>query len=429
MDRYITRERKINPNQPEHLTGNQMIEFSPTSAGNNITMNQPNPGYQYTGGNYMQNVDSPGNPPAFNMNQNPGVISGIDPRYLASYANSGSIASGMRCPDLAKYQPGPQVKENNFPKELPFQHKEHLTRNQMIEFSPTNTGNNITMNRQIPGYQMYTGGNFTQNVDNLGNTDLNIKQNSGAYSGIDSRYLASYADNSAAYISSGASKEQLESTKIPINAFAEYQNRTFVGAQKIEKSLHKSELAKYQSRYQQKENIFPKESLLQHKINIVNKAPELSTSASSTQIQVQSKARSELQKELYKQGPRTFSGPLEMVLKWHKSLQDIGVVILYEIVAKCVNVRAGESCAKNLVLRDENGPAMQVVYYEIDFLMPEIKPPCTVRVIGRMLAGTNRLQAYSVRLATSDDVATMPRRTAIAAHHVSKLCKEYGLKN
>ncbi|XP_047511720.1 uncharacterized protein LOC125054090 [Pieris napi] len=235
----------------------------------------------------------------------------------------------------------------------------------------------------------------------------------------------------------GTSKEmQLHSTNIPVNAFGEYQNRSFIGAQKIDKPLHKSgtrypELAKYQPRPQQKENIFPKESLPQHKINIVNtKAPEPSTSsASSTQIQVQSNSRFELQKELYKQGPRIFSGPLEMVLKWHKSLQDIGVVILYEIVAKCVNVRAGESCAKNLVLRDENGPAMQVVYYEIDFLMPEIKPPCTVRVIGRMLAGTNRLQAYSVRLATSDDVATMSRRTAIAAHHVSKLCEEYGLKN
>ncbi|XP_022118000.2 uncharacterized protein LOC110995239, partial [Pieris rapae] len=233
-------------------------------------------------------------------------------------------------------------------------------------------------------------------------------------------------------ITLGIPKEiQLDSTNIPINAFGEYQNRSFIGAQKTDKSgTRPAELAKYQYKSQQKENISPKESLRQHKIDIVNtKAPELSpTSASSTQIQVQSKTRTELQKELYKQGTRTFSGPLEMVLKWHKSLQDIGVVILYETVAKCVNVRAGE-CAKNLVLRDENGPAMQVVYYEIDFLMPEIKPPCTVRVIGRMFSGTNRLQAYSVRLATSDDVATMPRRTAIAAHHVSKLCKEYGLKN
>ncbi|KAI8436589.1 hypothetical protein MSG28_010115 [Choristoneura fumiferana] len=94
--------------------------------------------------------------------------------------------------------------------------------------------------------------------------------------------------------------------------------------------------------------------------------------------------------------------------------------------AKCVSIRAGESCAKNLVIRDDNGPAMQVVYYEIDFLLAELKLPCTVRVIGRMMPGTCRLQAFNVRAATGDDVATLSRRAAVASHHVAKLCKEYG---
>lgn len=35
-----------------------------------------------------------------------------------------------------------------------------------------------------------------------------------------------------------------------------------------------------------------------------------------------------------KNGPRVFSGPVEKVLKWHKALQDVGILILYEIVGK-----------------------------------------------------------------------------------------------
>ena len=38
-----------------------------------------------------------------------------------------------------------------------------------------------------------------------------------------------------------------------------------------------------------------------------------------------------------------------------------------------------------------------------------------------MVAGSSRLQAYSVRAARGDDVATLARRAAVAAHHVAKL--------
>lgn len=41
-----------------------------------------------------------------------------------------------------------------------------------------------------------------------------------------------------------------------------------------------------------------------------------------------------MSQELFKSGPRVFSGPVEKVLKWHKSLQDIGILIIYEIVGK-----------------------------------------------------------------------------------------------
>ncbi|XP_047533397.1 uncharacterized protein LOC125068337 [Vanessa atalanta] len=143
------------------------------------------------------------------------------------------------------------------------------------------------------------------------------------------------------------------------------------------------------------------------------------------EVQYQVKTRGEKLKELYINGTRVYSGSVENILKWHKSLQDIGVMVLYEIVGKCVSVRAGESCAKNLVVRDDNGPAIQVVYYEIDFLLPELKIPCMIRAIGRIMPGTSRLQAFNVRPATGDDVASLPRRAAVASHHITKLCKEY----
>ncbi|CAG4956401.1 unnamed protein product [Colias eurytheme] len=283
--------------------------------------------------------------------------------------------------------------------------------NQMIAFSPTSTGgNNITMyNHQYPSAQCMSGNyvhpQMTAPISTFGNVSSLLNQNNvGVVSGIGPRYLAAYNDNNATFIAGISGKQmQMESNSIPMNTFgSDYQNRSFVGAQKLENKayLHKPSG------------------------NVLKKQSSVNTIKDDNKVQV--KTRSEKLKELNKSGPRAFSGPVEKILKWHKSLQDIGVLVLYEIVAKCVNIRAGESCAKNLLVRDENGPAMQVVYYEIDFLLPELKPPCTVRIVGRMVAGTNRFQAFNVRVASGDDVATLPRRAAVAAHHVAKLCKDFG---
>ncbi|XP_013143858.1 PREDICTED: uncharacterized protein LOC106107528 [Papilio polytes] len=151
----------------------------------------------------------------------------------------------------------------------------------------------------------------------------------------------------------------------------------------------------------------------------------IETIIAKNEAQNQRKIRSDKLQALYKSGPRAFSGPVEKVLKWHKLLKEIGVLVLYEIVAKCLRIRQGKPYEKILVIKDEIGPAMEVVYYEIDFLLPEFTIPCTVRVVGRMLSGSCRLQAYSVRAATGDDIASLPRRAAVAQHHVAKLAKEY----
>ncbi|XP_075977960.1 uncharacterized protein LOC142977759 [Anticarsia gemmatalis] len=219
-----------------------------------------------------------------------------------------------------------------------------------------------------------------------------------------------------------------------------YQNRSFTGAEKNKPKTFTPQLivpradppknvisfdANVNPFGFQSKPFMPKEHAPPSPMKVTPQASASNVLKKENQNQIMSRA-DKLQ-ALHKSGPRAFSGPVEKVLKWHKALQDIGVFVFYEIVAKCVSVRPGESCSKNLVIRDDNGPAMQVVYYEIDFLLTELKIPSTVRVIGRMMAGTCRLQAFSVRPATGDDVATLPRRAAVAAHHVTRLCKEYGM--
>ncbi|RVE51700.1 hypothetical protein evm_003672 [Chilo suppressalis] len=271
------------------------------------------------------------------------------------------------------------------------------------------------------------------------------------FSGIDPRYLATYTDSNAAYIVTGLQMEE-DRSRLPMS-FG-YENRTIVAPDRSKANTIIHEAPKDNmlvTNTMMQPNFSEKSSIFKSKTDMSNRQFKENSgqlyqqkqgnvtgvvSAPSPKISVDNPpkeenyvfpmTRAERLKVLHKSGPRAFSGPVEKVLKWHKALQEIGVLIIYEIVAKCVSVRPGDSCSKNLVVRDDNGPAMQVVYYEIDFLLPELKPPCTVRIVGRMMAGTCRLQAFNVRAATGDDVATLPRRTAVAAHHVAKMCKEYG---
>ncbi|XP_022838086.1 uncharacterized protein LOC111365120 [Spodoptera litura] len=264
--------------------------------------------------------------------------------------------------------------------------------------------------------------------------------------GIDPRYLANYSDNRAQYIVTGQ-QMQVEPSAAPLDTGlgANYLNSNFGGADRNKvktfvpqvlthinsgpyteplksKTLYEgTPKTSFQTQQHSQKNLH------QNAINATPKKSADGTEVIKKEPQITAVSKMDRLKALQKSGPRAFSGPVEKVLKWHKALQDIGVFVFYEIIAKCVSIRSGESCAKNLVIRDENGPAMQVVYYEIDFMLPELKLPSTVRVIGRMIAGTCRLQAFSVRPATGDDVATLQRRAAVAAHHVARLCKENGV--
>ncbi|XP_048478471.1 uncharacterized protein LOC105393787 [Plutella xylostella] len=265
-------------------------------------------------------------------------------------------------------------------------------------------------------------------------------------SGIDPTYLTAYSSNNVAYIANGgmAMGETNQSFSAP------YQNRNYAGVDR-NKSVAFSPQASGHGATRQtatvnsfapvmQENVPAVTEKIHSKVNAeVNRQPATKTSLNVVKAKQERETpknpeqtlvltRADRLKAIHKGGPRAFSGPVEKVLKWHKALQDIGVLVIYEIVAKCVSVKSGDSCAKHLVIRDSGGPAMQAHYYEVDFLLPDLTPPCTVRVVGRMIAGSCRLQAFNVRLASGDDVATLPRRAAVAAHHVAKLCNELNIQ-
>ncbi|KAG7308832.1 hypothetical protein JYU34_006081 [Plutella xylostella] len=396
-------------------------------------------------------------------------------------------------------------------------------------------------------------------------------------SGIDPTYLTAYSSNNAAYIANGgmAMGETNQSFSAP------YQNRNYAGVDR-NKSVAFSPQASGHGATRQtatvnsfapvvQENVPAVTEKIHSKVNSeVNRQPATKTSLNVVKAKQEREnpknpeqtlvlTRADRLKAIHKGGPRAFSGPVEKVLKWHKALQDIGVLVIYEIVAKCVSVKSGDSCAKHLVIRDAGGPAMQAHYYEVDFLLPDLTPPCTVsghhitkcvlvksgdscakhlvirdaggpamqahyyevdfllpdltppctvrdaggpamqahyyevdfllpdltppctqttkksdssrcvsvksgdscakhlvirdaggpamqahydevlawlgmgiklqerKVVGRMIAGSCRLQAFNVRIASGDDVATLPRRAAVAAHHVAKLCNELNI--
>ncbi|CAH2096425.1 unnamed protein product [Euphydryas editha] len=118
--------------------------------------------------------------------------------------------------------------------------------NQMIAFSATSTGNNITIPEQV----IYRACNTdTPNINmHLGAPGLvalqapsypsNVNQAQGQIlSGIDPRYLAAYNDNSAGYIATGQFNREYK--PIGVNAFgSDYQNRNFIGVERTENSRY-----------------------------------------------------------------------------------------------------------------------------------------------------------------------------------------------
>ncbi|CAH2230054.1 jg20263 [Pararge aegeria aegeria] len=412
MDRYVIREQRTGREHPE---GNQMIAFSATtsSTGNNITIPETMYFGEYGGEVQNANVQHLGTHRLLtphlqrHMPQTPNVIqvqsqmaSGIDPRYLA-YLDNNTYVQTMRGGDMPPTRAfqtfGSDYQNCNFVGAETNKRNTQTVSNNANLNRPDPNNNNLNraqINKANFNGAQATNLNFNANNRSFNNTlDTNNQMFNGATASNNFNRAAVNTQN----FNGQENNRSFKATEINVGQFkAETNKQNFKGAERNAQMLQTK----------------PKVIL----VPITQATLTLGLGGDVCIV------------ELQKGGTRIFSGPVEKILKWHKSIQDIGVMVLYEIVGKCVNVRAGETCAKNLVVRDENGPAIQVVYYEIDFLLPELKPPCTIRVIGRMMPGTNRFQAYNVRPATGDDVATLPRRAAVAAHHVAKLCKEYGVE-
>ncbi|XP_077289749.1 uncharacterized protein LOC143913667 [Arctopsyche grandis] len=126
------------------------------------------------------------------------------------------------------------------------------------------------------------------------------------------------------------------------------------------------------------------------------------------------------QKNIFAAGMRVFTGPVDKVIKWYKILQEIAVDHVFEVIARCVSVKTGNGCEKHILVRDTSGPVLQVVFYEIDFLLPEIKVGSSLRVMGKMIA-KNRMKAFKVREVVAFEEAALPRLCAISHHMVAKL--------
>jgi hypothetical protein len=78
------------------------------------------------------------------------------------------------------------------------------------------------------------------------------------------------------------------------------------------------------------------------------------------------------------------------------------------------------STHQELLLRDEAGPVLQVLFYEIDRPMPKLQPGQLVRVVGRMISRA-RLQAFSVRPASEVERCSMQRSSFVCHRTATQL--------
>ncbi|XP_013164265.1 PREDICTED: GATA zinc finger domain-containing protein 10-like [Papilio xuthus] len=430
MDRYVIREPRLGNPQP-----NQMFAMPSTSMNNNNTTSGENPFYG-TYGPVFPNAQQINNPGI--IIQNPGQIqSGIDPQYLASYSGSTNYISGQQ----------QNQGQHLIPMQRDFQEQQYIQGQQNNQGQQLHGQLYVHGQQQIPGQQYMHGKQHIPEQPYMreqqhipGQPYMREQQQIHGQQYIQPQQnMQQHAFQGQQRYKADLNLQNIVPETTDAVVYTKYLNKNVVGAVKPAKKFVNGPLStpkgKSQTQTQSKQSSFSihaststknEDSSLENVVMALKEVTNKPTTVvAENETQNLRKIRLDKLQALNKSGPRAFSGPVEKVLKWHKVLKEIGVLVLYEIVAKCLSVRQGKPCEKILVIKDENGPAMEVVYYEIDFLFPDLILPCTVRVVGRMMVGTCRLQAFSVRVATGDDIATLPRRAAVAQHHIAKLAKDY----
>lgn len=124
-------------------------------------------------------------------------------------------------------------------------------------------------------------------------------------------------------------------------------------------------------------------------------------------------------------GMKIVTGTIAKILRTHKDNSDVNA--LYEVFgmpptiivvnavsfkhllnnffthagAKVLSLRNGNGPIEKLLLvRNETGPVMQAVYYEIDYGLPNIAVGSSLRIIGRLI-GINRMQILKMSVSTA----------------------------
>ncbi|KAK9729614.1 hypothetical protein QE152_g15848 [Popillia japonica] len=115
---------------------------------------------------------------------------------------------------------------------------------------------------------------------------------------------------------------------------------------------------------------------------------------------------------------RIFTGTAERIIKWNKAYDKF---CYYEVISSIISIQVGSiRLQKVMLLRDKKGPILQVVHYVNDHInIDDFHVGQMLRCVGRMV-GPNTLHAVSIRAATSDELANLPRLCYICDHAVAK---------
>uniref|UniRef100_A0A1Q3F8E9 Uncharacterized protein n=1 Tax=Culex tarsalis TaxID=7177 RepID=A0A1Q3F8E9_CULTA len=98
---------------------------------------------------------------------------------------------------------------------------------------------------------------------------------------------------------------------------------------------------------------------------------------------------------------RIITGSVEHILKLSRSAPEEAPLV--ELYANILSMKRGASGTERiLLLRNQAGPVIQGVFFEIDFRMPEVAAGDFVRCVGR-LTGGSRLQILKLTPASEED--------------------------
>ncbi|XP_073984227.1 uncharacterized protein isoform X2 [Rhodnius prolixus] len=104
---------------------------------------------------------------------------------------------------------------------------------------------------------------------------------------------------------------------------------------------------------------------------------------------------------------RHFVGSVDQVLRWHKSVKNSDLFVMYEAngILEC---KRSQEKKHLLFIRGESGHILQAVFYEIDRPIPLCNEKSPVLVTGRMI-GFRKMQVFDIVLLSQEDYQAIQR--------------------